>query len=320
MVNQHPLSAAALLSVKGWVVLVIKAKSSLTKLMATRTGGGTGIGLMLTQAFATNGAKVYITGRRTEVLETTAKVHGSAEKLGEQGGSIVPLQMDTTDKKSISAAVELITKNEGYLNVLVNNAGVWTTKPSVEPDAGPEQFGKAMFDENPDDWQRAFLTNATSLYFVTAAFLPLLAKSADSPIRRGGSVINNTSNSGLLRMSEGGQLAYNVSKAAAVHVTRQMAYDLSHKAINVRVNQIAPGWFPTEMTTGGSDAANMSAPQEDGEFQKEMETIGARVPPGRMGNAQDLASAVLTLATNDYMWGTITVVDGGITQSMPGNM
>lgn len=88
----------------------------------------------------------------------------------------------------------------------------------MEPDAGPEQFGKAMFDENPDDWQRgmfnqlivrnvftyhkyaAFLTNATSLYFVTAAFLPLLAKSADSPIRRGGSVINNTSNSGLLRM------------------------------------------------------------------------------------------------------------------------
>lgn len=52
----------------------------------------------------------------------------------------------------------------------------------------------------------------------------------------------------------------------------------------------AIGWFPTEMTTGGSDAANMSAPQEDGEFQKEMETIGARVPPGRMGNAQDLAS------------------------------
>ncbi|PPJ57412.1 hypothetical protein CBER1_01405 [Cercospora berteroae] len=266
MVNQHPLSAAALLSVKGWVVLVIYEKSSLTKLMATRTGGGTGIGLMLTQAFATNGAKVYITGRRMEVLETTAKVHGSAEKLGEQGGSIIPLHMDTTDKKSISAAVELITKNEGSLNVLVNNAGVWTTKPSVEPDAGPEQFGKAMFDENPDDW------------------------------------------------SEGGQLAYNISKAAAVHVTRQMAYDLSHKAINVRVNQIAPGWFPTEMTTGGFDAANMSAPQEDGEFQKEMETIGARVPPGRMGNAQDLASAVLTLATNDYMWGTITVVDGGIAQ------
>lgn len=80
---------------------------------------------VLTQAFATNGAKVYITGRRMEVLETTAKVHGSAEKLGEQGGSIVPLQMDTTDKKSISAAVELITKNEGYLNVYVNNDSPW---------------------------------------------------------------------------------------------------------------------------------------------------------------------------------------------------
>lgn len=101
-----------------------------------------------------------------------------------------------------------------------------------------------------------------------------------------------------------------------------MAYDLSHKVrtpwlideekliparlsmfASIRLPQVrtpsliaeekltsATGWFPTEMTTGGSDAANMSAPQEDGEFQKEMETIGARVPPGRMGNAQDLAS------------------------------
>ncbi|KAL8790661.1 MAG: hypothetical protein Q9213_000509 [Squamulea squamosa] len=58
-----------------------------------------------------------------------------------------------------------------------------------------------------------------------------------------GSVINNTSNSGFLRMSEDSQLAYNVSKAAAVHVTRQLAYDLSHKKINVRVNGIAPGVY-----------------------------------------------------------------------------
>ncbi|KAI4156896.1 MAG: hypothetical protein L6R39_000942 [Caloplaca ligustica] len=280
MAPENPLSAASLFSLKGWVVLV------------------------------------YITGRRFEILETTARIHGSPDKLGPQGGSIVPIVMDVTSKDSINKTVDHITSTEG----LVNNAGVWTAKPSVDPEAGPEAFGKAMFDQSIDAWQRAFLTNATSLYFVTAAFLPLLAKSVSSPTRKMGSVINNTSNSGFLRMSEDSQLAYNVSKAAAVHVTRQLAYDLSHKNISVRVNGIAPGWFPSEMTTGGSGDNNESTPQEDASFQQEMERIGARVPPGRMGNVMDLATPLLTLATNDYLWGTISIVDGGITQSVAGNM
>ncbi|KAL8658017.1 MAG: hypothetical protein Q9226_001351 [Calogaya cf. arnoldii] len=296
MAAMNCLSAASLFSVKDWVVLV------------------------LTQALAINGCKVYITGRRLDVLETTARIHGSPDKLGPQGGSIIPIVMDVTCKESIKGVVDHITTTEGYLNLLVNNAGVWTAKPSVDPEAGPEAFGKAMFEESIDAWQKAFLTNATSIYFVTAAFLPLLARSGSSPTGKTGSVINNTSNSGFLRMTEDSQLAYNVSKAAAVHVTRQLAYDFSHKNINVRVNGIAPGWFPSEMTTGGSGDDNESTPQEDAPFQQEMERIGARVPPGRMGNAKDLATSLLTLATNEYMWGTISIVDGGITQSVAGNM
>ncbi|KAF2878489.1 hypothetical protein BDV95DRAFT_479350 [Massariosphaeria phaeospora] len=296
MVAVTPLSVASLLSVKDWVVVV------------------------LTKALATNGAKVYITGRRLDVLEKTVRVHGSLESLGPQGGSIVPISMDVTSKDSIKSVVDQITQTEGYVNLLVNNAGIWTTKPNAGPEDGPEAFSKAMFEESIDDWQRAFLTNATSLYFVTAAFLPLLSKSVSSPTGKMGSVINTTSNSGLLRMSEGSQLAYNVSKSAAVHVTRQLAFDFSHKNIKIRVNGLAPGWFPSEMTTGGSDDRNESTAQEDAAFQKEMIDMGARVPPGRMGNEKDLASALLTLATNEYMWGTILIVDGGITMSVAGNM
>ena len=81
-----------------------------------------------------------------------------------------------------------------------------------------------------------------------------------------------------------------VSKAASVQMTRQLAFDFSHKNIQVRVNGIAPGWFPSEMTTGGSDDNNQSTAQDDAGFQKEMDAINARVPPGRMGNAADLAS------------------------------
>ncbi len=72
---------------------------------------------MLTQALATNGCKVYITGRRLEVLETTARVHGSLDKLGSQSGSIIPMVMDVTSKESINGVVDHITKTEGYLNL-----------------------------------------------------------------------------------------------------------------------------------------------------------------------------------------------------------
>lgn len=72
---------------------------------------------MYAKTLATNGAKVYITGRRLEVLETSARIHGTIEALGPQGGQIIPLVLDVTSKDSITAAVELITKTEGYVNL-----------------------------------------------------------------------------------------------------------------------------------------------------------------------------------------------------------
>ena len=72
---------------------------------------------MLSQALATNGCKVYITGRRLEILETTARIHGTPDRLGSQGGSIIPIVMDVTCKDSIKGAVDHITETEGYLNM-----------------------------------------------------------------------------------------------------------------------------------------------------------------------------------------------------------
>jgi NAD(P)-dependent dehydrogenase (short-subunit alcohol dehydrogenase family) len=72
----------------------------------TVTGGGTGIGLMCTKALAANGCKVYITGRRKDVLQKAAKDAATKELLGDRGGSIVPIEMDVTSKPSIQAAVE----------------------------------------------------------------------------------------------------------------------------------------------------------------------------------------------------------------------
>ncbi|RYP18208.1 hypothetical protein DL765_004065 [Monosporascus sp. GIB2] len=300
----HPLSAASLFS--------------LTRSVAVVTGGGTGVGLMIAQTLAANGAKVYITGRRKDVIETSARVHGSPDKLGPQGGSIIPVVMDVTSKDSIKAVVAEISQKEGHLDLLVNNAGVWGGRALARPEEGPEAFGDAMFAESIEDsWQKAFLTNSTSPYFVTAAFLPLLAKAAQGPTGRVGSVINNTSASGFLRLTLNGQFSYNVSKAAANHLTRQMALDLSHNNIRVRVNGIALGYFPSEMTTAGSDENNESTYSLE-EFRQFASSMGARVQ--RMGAPRDIASAVLLLATNEYMWGEIVIVDGGFALSVPGNM
>ena len=72
---------------------------------------------MYAQALAANGAKVYITGRRQEVLEKSSRIHGSSDKIGSAGGQIVPLVMDVTNKDSIKSAVKYITENDGYVNV-----------------------------------------------------------------------------------------------------------------------------------------------------------------------------------------------------------
>ncbi|KAI0116533.1 hypothetical protein GGR51DRAFT_321040 [Nemania sp. FL0031] len=273
----------------------------------------------MAQTLAANGARVYITGRRADVLETSARVHGAREKLGESGGEIIPLVMDVTDKESIKNAVGKIEAKEGYLNVLVNNAGVWKGRPDATPADGPEAFGAAMFAEGTgENWQQSFLTNTTSPYLVTAAFLPLLAKAMSSPAQQAGSVINNASVSGLLRMTQRQQYSYNMTKAAAIHLTRQMAFDLSHENIKVRVNGLALGYFPSEMTTSGSDDQNESSYDVEG-FRAFMEFMGAKIVK-RMGTPRELASVVLTLATNDYIWGTISIIDGGLTLSVPGNM
>ncbi|ORY56584.1 uncharacterized protein BCR38DRAFT_450651 [Pseudomassariella vexata] len=304
MTSSHPLSVASLFSVKGWIAVV--------------TGGGTGLGLTAAKTLAANGAKVYITGRRIDVLETSARIHGAPENLGANGGSIVPIAMDVTSKESIKAAVDTIIQKDGHVNLLVNNAGMFAGRAESKAANGAEAYGDAMFAESIDDgWQKSYLTNCTSIYFVTAAFLPLLAKASSSPSEKVGSVINISSVSGLLKISQDSQYSYNCSKAATTHLTRQMALELSHENINICVNGIAPGYFPSEMTAGPSGDDNQSS--DPGEpFRHFMSTMGAKVK--RMGRPEELASVILTLATNEYIWGAIVPVDGGFLLQMPGVM
>ncbi|KAJ5379863.1 uncharacterized protein N7496_002291 [Penicillium cataractarum] len=289
---------------KGWVTVV--------------TGGGTGLGLIAARALAANGAKVYITGRRKEVLDKSASIHGSPDSLGSSEGAIIPIEMDVTSKESIQKVVEIVEREAGYVNVLVNNAGIGTGRAAAAASDGPEIYGRAMFAESiDDDFQKAYLSNCTQVYFVTAAFMPLLARAKSSPAQVPGNVINIASISGFTKWSQNSQYSYNSSKAAVIHLTRMLACELSHENIQIRVNAIAPGYFPTELTTNSLDPQNQSPWPLDA-FQKEMKRVGAKA--SRPGTDEEFASAILNLSVNGYIWGHVMVVDGGLLLRHPSSV
>ncbi|KIK58335.1 hypothetical protein GYMLUDRAFT_1006896 [Collybiopsis luxurians FD-317 M1] len=269
------------------------------------TGGGTGIGLMIAQAFANNGAKVYITSRRKSVLENAVNTWGSS--LAHPKGKLIPLECDITDKNSISNLVkEVKGRGETNVDVLVNNSGISIDSSEVEKgDESAEKLSDELFSENMSNWEDVYRTNVIGHFFTTAAFIPLLAATYNLHPGRTAAVINNSSISGITRTSQH-HFKYNVSKAASIHLTTLLAQELRRKAVNVRVNSVAPGIFPSEMTTNESDEQNKSKIPA-GESYGEKKGI----PAGRPGAEQDMAQAVLTLACNQYAYGQTIAIDGG---------
>jgi NAD(P)-dependent dehydrogenase (short-subunit alcohol dehydrogenase family) len=155
--NNDQFQLNNLFDVKGRVALV--------------TGGGSGIGLMITQALAVNGAKVYITGRTKEKLDRVVESHGK-----DIAGEIIPLTADVSDKNSIKSLYEQFSKGEQHLDILVNNAGISTGATNTE--AGSAQKLKEELFENESatfaDWDDIFRTNVSQIFFMTTCFLPLL--------------------------------------------------------------------------------------------------------------------------------------------------
>lgn len=221
MVSTEELRAERLFDVKGRVALV--------------TGGGTGIGLMATQALAANGAKVYITGRRFEVLENAAKAH-----TPNMGGEIIPIgPCDITKKEDIESLVSRISKKEKYLNILVNNAGISGPKNPPDAEKATEQKDKLFGNESFEEWDDVYRTNVSAVYFTTAAFLPLLQAGKESYGHLSASVIVISSISGITSNAQG-HFAYNAAKGATVQLTKLMSHEF--KKNGIRVNSIAPGW------------------------------------------------------------------------------
>lgn len=270
--------------------------------VALITGGGSGIGLMATQALAVNGAKVYITGRTREKLDRVVDLYGR-----DISGSIIPITADITSKESISKLVDDVSTRESYLSILINSAGISSHTQTTEYD-NSNDLRQSLFDDPAatfQDWENAYRTNVPPLFFMTTAFLPLLARGSQVEHGWSSTVLNISSISGIVKTAQH-HFAYNASKAAAVHLTKMLAQEVSgspESRAPIRINNIAPGVFPSEMTTGESDELQKSyIPAE--KYEK-------KVPAKRPGKDEDMASAILFASTNQYLNGQTVVVDGG---------
>lgn len=287
----------------------VQSLFSLKNYVCLVTGGGTGIGLMASQALSANGAKVYITGRRTEALEKAAESHHPNKHDAPVHGEIIPIgPTDVKNKDDLLKLVKRIQSKEGYLSLVVAAAGIPGPKePSPDTDDA-KVLRETLWDvEGVEDWSETYSADVTSVYFTTLATLPLLQA---APKDHAASVIVISSMSGIMRHSQA-HFAYNAAKAATAHLSKMMSKEFTR--FGVRVNSIAPGYFPSEMTMKGSDEKNKAIMPED-----KVKDKGHPVPAGRAGKDEEMGMAVIFLSRCAYVNGQILAVDGGVLNEVGG--
>ena len=181
---------------------------------AVVTGGGTGIGLMIAQALLSNGAKVYITGRREDALNKVVEQYNTGP------GKIIALPGDISSKDDVMRLAEDLTGKEPKgIQLLVNNAGIARDDNTRFSKAGTPDWTSAkaisehFMQSEPEQWAETFQTNLTAQYFTTMALLPLLEKGKNASPGYSSSVVNIASISGVMKGTSSGQFAYATSKA-----------------------------------------------------------------------------------------------------------
>lgn len=267
MSNEN-LKIEDLFSVRGKVALV--------------TGGSRGLGEMIAAGFLQNGAKVYISSRKAQACDETAK------RLSDTfGGECVSLPANLSELSGIDALTAALREREQHLDFLINNAGV--------------SWG-APLDEFPEmGWDKVFDTNVKGVFFLTQRLLPMLEAKAtqDDPSR----VVNIGSIDGI-RTPVFDTHSYGPSKAAVHSLTRQMAAKLVKR--NIIVNAIAPGPFPTWMlSTGVGTGGDVEG--------TDWSVVGRTNPRGRVGTPQDIAGLTIFLCSRAgaYTVGEVITCDGG---------
>ena len=237
------------------------------------TGGGKGVGRQLAEGLAEAGADIVVCARQADRCEQ------AAAELEQLGVRALGLGCDVRDPEQVQEVVARTVADFGGVDILVNNAGtVWGAPPEDTPIEG---------------WQKVVDVNLTGVFLFSQAAGRRMIDDG------GGTIVNIASVAGLRSGPPEvmNAIAYNTTKGGVIAFTRDLAGKWAHHGI--RVNAIAPGWFP-------SDMANFVLDQHG-------EDIKRRIPLGRYGGPEDLKGAVIFLASDAsaYVTAQTLVVDGG---------
>jgi NAD(P)-dependent dehydrogenase (short-subunit alcohol dehydrogenase family) len=239
--------------------------------VAIVTGASSGLGVAFGKALAEAGADLVLAARRADRLKQTR------ELIEELGRRALTVTADVSQPADAQAVVDAAMKEFGRVDVLVNNAGKGTAVPATR--------------ETPEQFREVIDINLNGSYW--------MAQACGRVMKPGSAIINLSS---VAALTSGGlpQAAYSASKAAVVGLTRDLAVQWTGRK-GIRVNALAPGFFPSEMTDQFPD----------GYVDSQM----GRCPAGRPGDPDELAAAVVFLASPaaGYITAATLVVDGGLT-------
>jgi gluconate 5-dehydrogenase len=251
----------------------------LTGKVALITGGSRGLGLQIAEGLAEMGAKSALAARRQDELDA------AAARLGMAGAEVLTIAADLTAVDAPAAIVDAVLARWGCIDILVNNAAT--------------SWGAAAEDHPADAWRKVMALNVDALFALTQE----VARRAMIP-RRAGAILNVASIAacgGNPPAMGFGTSAYNASKAAVVGLTRSLATEWGRHGI--RVNALAPGFFPTRMSSGLLPRIG--------------EQMIAATPLGRLGGDDDLKGVAAFLCSDAarHVTGQCLAVDGGMSAS-----
>ena len=244
---------------------------SLEGRVALVTGAGSGLGKHFARVLSQAGATVACVGRRLDPVQAVA------DEIQDKGGKAVALSMDVTDPDSIREGFSRIQQQCGVVDVLINNAGL----------SNPTAFEEMTREQ----WTSLVDANLSGPFYVAQEMAKRLI-AAGKP----GSIVNIASILGHLARPQ--FINYGTTKGGVIHMTQYMALDLM--PYGIRVNALAPGYFPSEMTN----------PFYESEAGKREIAV---LPIQRLGRHDELNGPLLLLASDasTYMSGTVLTVDAG---------
>src|SRR6201987_5639806 len=241
--------------------------------VAIVTGASSGLGVAFAEALSEAGADLGLAARRAGRIDQTRAL------VEERGRRALPVTADVARPEDAYQVVEAAMAEFGHVDVLVNNAGKGTAVPATR--------------ETPEQFREVIDINLNGSYWMAQAC---------GRVMKPGSAIINVASVVALTSGRLPQAAYSASKAGVTGLTRDLAVQWTGRN-GIRVNALAPGFFPSEMTDQFPD----------GYIDSQL----PRVPAGRPGDPDELGAALVFLASPaaSYVTGTTLVVDGGLTVS-----